>query len=72
VLVAGLGWLRRSYGFNFWFDFVHYASYGFMPLLWLTSMNTGGMRPQATRFLVMLGSALLTCLVGTVLTNGLP
>jgi hypothetical protein len=71
-VVAGLGWLRRTYGFSFGLDFVYFAMNGLLPLTWLTSTPPYGLRRQGWRLLVVLPGAILAGLVGTVLTNGLP
>jgi len=72
ALSAGLGWLRRIYGFNFGLDFFAYATYGLLPLLWLSGEPPRGLRSHGRRLLIVLPGAVLTGLVGTVLTNGLP
>jgi hypothetical protein len=72
VLTASLGWLRRSYGFSFGLDFFAYATYGLLPLLWLSSEPPRGLRSHGRRLLLVLPGAVLTGLVGTLLTNGWP
>jgi hypothetical protein len=72
ALSAGLGWLRRIYGFSFGLDFFVFATYGLLPLLWISSQPPTGLRSHGRRLLVVLPGAVLCGLVGTLLTNGLP
>ena len=72
-LVAGLGTLRRIYGFNFGLDFFYFAVNGALPLLWLSGSEPApGLRSQTVRLMVVLPGAVLAGLVGTLLTNGPP
>jgi len=73
ALLVVLAILRRTYGFGFGLDFFYFATLGLLPMALSTSSPiTAPIRSQRRRLLAMLGVALLTGLLGTFLTNGLP